>query len=271
MLIGSDGEKSLTRNKYGIGATGYNYNQNGLVCTVETVRPNEIAFQRFLKTGPIALLPLWGNYSSIVWSCPYNMYRDLEDLSDEAFIHRLNEVLQAPSDAPFLGGFIPSSMKSTQFEMPPIVVGQSTRRFSFPLGLTHAGAYTDHRMALIGDAAHRIHPMAGQGLNLGLSDVAFLANTIIAAKRGGADIGNKEHVLEDYAFWSRVNAETIIRSIEFIKNSYSPVFMGSEGLGHVLSAARNLSIDVLDSSDFLKYNIMNYASGSYMHPLEYQW
>lgn len=93
LLIGSDGEKSLTRNKYGIGAAGYNYNQNGLVCTVETVRPNEIAFQRFLKTGPIALLPLWGNYSSIVWSCPYNMYRDLEDLTDEAFIERLNRVL----------------------------------------------------------------------------------------------------------------------------------------------------------------------------------
>ena len=126
-------------------------------------------------------------------------------------------------------------------------------------------------MALIGDAAHRIHPMAGQGLNLGLSDAAFLANAIIEAKRGGSDIGNKEHVLADYEFWSRFNAESIIRSIEFIKNSYSPTFLGSEQLGHALSAARNLSIDLLDSSDFLKYNIMNYASGSYLHPLEYQW
>ena len=90
LIVGSDGEKSLTRNKHGIGASGFSYNQNGLVCTVETLRPNEIAFQRFLKTGPIALLPLWGNYSSIVWSCPYNMYRDLEDLSDEEFILRLN-------------------------------------------------------------------------------------------------------------------------------------------------------------------------------------
>ena len=185
----------MTRHKHGIGATGFSYNQNGLVCTVETLRPNEVAFQRFLKTGPIALLPLWGNYSSIVWSCPYNMYRDLEDLSDEEFIARLNRVLQAPSDATFVGGMIPGNFKSTAFELPPIITAQSTRRFAFPLGLTHATAYTSERMALIGDAAHRIHPMAGQGLNLGLSDVAFLANALISAKRGGADPGNQEHVL----------------------------------------------------------------------------
>lgn len=126
-------------------------------------------------------------------------------------------------------------------------------------------------MALIGDAAHRIHPMAGQGLNLGMTDVAFLANTIISAKRGGADIGNLEHVLTDYEFKSKANAQSVISSIEFIKSSYSPKVLESEGLGHLLSAARNLSIDLLDSSDLLKYNIMNYASGSCMHPLEYLW
>ena len=101
--------------------------------------------------------------------------------------------------------------------------------------------------------------------------MAFLANAIISAKKGGADIGNQEHVLSEYDFWSRTNAEIIIRSIEFIKNSYSPEVAGSEALGHVLSAARNVSIDLLDSSDLLKYNVMNYAAGSYMHPLEYGW
>lgn len=77
LLIGSDGEKSKTRNDYQIGAWGYSYHQNGLVCTVETIKPNNIAFQRFLRTGPIAVLPLWGNYSSIVWSCPPDVCKDL--------------------------------------------------------------------------------------------------------------------------------------------------------------------------------------------------
>jgi len=93
LLIGSDGEKSMTRNQHGIGAYGWSYNQQGLVCTVETVTPNEIAFQRFLKSGPVAVLPLWGNYSSIVWSCPTDMCRDLEDIGDAAFVERLNKVL----------------------------------------------------------------------------------------------------------------------------------------------------------------------------------
>lgn len=90
LLIGSDGEKSKTRSDYKIGSWGYSYNQNGLVCTVETVRPNEIAFQRFLRTGPVALLPLWGNFSSIVWSCPPDVCKDLQDLTESEFVERLN-------------------------------------------------------------------------------------------------------------------------------------------------------------------------------------
>ena len=77
LLVGSDGEKSQTRNAHNIGATGYHYVQSGLVCTVKGVQANPAAFQRFLTTGPVALLPLWGDYSSIVWSCPPGMARDL--------------------------------------------------------------------------------------------------------------------------------------------------------------------------------------------------
>ena len=81
------------------------YGQKGLVCSVNTLQPNEIAFQRFLKTGPLALLPLWGTYSSIVWSCPESMCAELQELDDEAFIDKLNEAFRNPSDAPAIGRF----------------------------------------------------------------------------------------------------------------------------------------------------------------------
>ena len=113
--------------------------------------------------------------------------------------------------------------------------------------------------------------MAGQGLNLGLTDVAYLANTLIKAKKGGADIGNYEHVLSDYNFKSKANAASVISSIEFVRNSYSPKLFGNEALGHILALGRNIGIDVIQSSDLLKHNFMNYASGTYTHPAKYEW
>ena len=77
LLVGSDGAHSMTRNGYGIETQEHSYGQKGLVCSVSTMQPNEIAFQRFMKTGPLALLPLWGAYSSIVWSCPDSMCEEL--------------------------------------------------------------------------------------------------------------------------------------------------------------------------------------------------
>ena len=93
LIIGSDGKQSMTRTSYGLETTGHSYGQKGLVCSVSTLQPNEIAFQRFLKTGPLALLPLWGSYSSIVWSCPDDMCKELQDLSEEEFIDRINNAL----------------------------------------------------------------------------------------------------------------------------------------------------------------------------------
>mmetsp|Transcript_18066 Transcript_18066/g.30821 ORF Transcript_18066/g.30821 Transcript_18066/m.30821 type:complete len:131 (-) Transcript_18066:57-449(-) len=126
-------------------------------------------------------------------------------------------------------------------------------------------------MALIGDAAHRIHPLAGQGLNLGITDVAYLANVLIKARKGGCDIGNLEHTLNEYGFQSKANAASVISSIEFVKNSYGSKPAGSEALGHLLGLARNVGIDLIDSSDTLKFNFMNFASGNYTHPLKYEW
>ena len=85
---------------------------------------------------------------------------------------------------------LPRKLKARQFEMPPIVDAVHTKRFAFPLVLQNANQYVSHRMALVGDAAHRVHPLAGQGLNLGLSDVAYLSNVLLKAKKGGQDIGD---------------------------------------------------------------------------------
>ena len=94
---------------------------------------------------------------------------------------------------------------------------------------------------------------------------------MINAKNGGTDIGSLEHVLANYNFQSRSNANTVIASIEFVKNCYSPKLLGSESLGHILALARNIGIDLIDLSDLMKYNFMNFASGNYTHPLKYAW
>ena len=155
--------------------------------------------------------------------------------------------------------------------MPPLVDAVHTKRFAFPLALQNANNYVGHRMALVGDAAHRVHPLAGQGLNLGLSDVAYLSNVILSAKKGGQDIGDLGFTLSNYDKKAKANAYMIMGAIEFVKRSYDPTVQGNEPLGHVLAAARNLGIDIIESSDVMKYNFMNLASGNVMHPVKYEW
>lgn len=228
-----------------------------------------------MKTGPIALLPLWGAYSSIVWSCPDDMCQELQDMEEGAFIDRLNQAFRNPSEAPALGRVpdkvMPPQCKDRSFELPPIVEGLHTKRFAFPLVMQDAKQYTGHRMALIGDAAHRVHPLAGQGLNLGISDVAYLSNAVLAAMKGGQDIGDLGLVLQNYDRSSKANAKVIMAAIEFVKKSYEPTVKGNEPLGHILALARNIGIDVIESSDVLKYNFMNLAAGNVMHPAVYEW
>ena len=117
------------------------------------------------------------------------MCAELQELDDSAFVDRLNQAFRNPSDAPDLGRLadkvLPNMCKEKQFEMPPLVDAVHAKRFAFPLVYSNSQSYVGHRMALVGDAAHRVHPLAGQGLNLGLSDVAYLSNVILAAKKGG--------------------------------------------------------------------------------------
>lgn len=104
-----------------------------------------------------------------------------------------------------------------------------------------------------------------------MSDVAYLSNAVVAAKKSGQDIGDLGNVLHSYDKQAKANAYIIMAAIEFVKHSYEPTFVGNESLGHVLALARNIGIDAIESSDLLKFNFMNLAAGNVMHPSVYEW
>ena len=166
LLVGADGGDSKVRAAAGIRTRGWDYGQHGVVATVACERHHrDTAWQRFLSTGPLAFLPLWDGRCSIVWSTTTEESRRLMELDDErfrvelgrAFEHRLGDIVE---------------------------VGP---RASFPLRMMQAERYTAPRVALLGDAVHGVHPLAGQGVNLGLLDAAALAEVVSAARARGRD------------------------------------------------------------------------------------
>jgi ubiquinone biosynthesis UbiH/UbiF/VisC/COQ6 family hydroxylase len=177
LIVGADGGDSRVRAAAGIPVLEKDYGQRALVAHVVTALPHcETAWQRFLPGGPLAFLPLADGRSSIVWTCPDDEAGRLLALGDAEFI----EALQLAS-ANVLGR-----------------IESCSRRLSFPLALKHATSYTRPGIVLIGDAAHSVHPLAGQGMNLGLRDAAVLADTLAAALAAGHYPGD-EFVLRRYA------------------------------------------------------------------------
>jgi 2-octaprenyl-6-methoxyphenol hydroxylase len=181
LLVACDGAKSKLRDIAGIKTVHWDYGQSGIVTTVEHERPHGgIAEEHFLPAGPFAILPLPGNRSSLVWTERTEDADRLVAADDLVFEEELERRFGHK-----LGPIRP--------------VGP---RRAFPLGLTLARAFVANRVALAGDAAHGIHPISGQGLNLGFKDVAALAETIVDADRLGLDIGAM-NVLERYERWRR--------------------------------------------------------------------
>ena len=168
VLIGADGRSSGTATRAGIKRIGWGYDQTAIVCAVEHDLPHHgIAHQFFMPAGPLAILPLTGNRCSVVWSETTGRAAQIMALDDAGFLDALR-----PAFGSFLG----------QIRL----VGA---RFTYPLGLTLAHSLVAPRVALVGDAAHGVHPIAGQGLNSGLRDVAALAEVLGDARRRGEDIG----------------------------------------------------------------------------------
>ena len=170
LLVGADGTRSKVRESAGIAVYGWEYAQKGVVATVKTERPHEAtAWQRFLPTGPLAFLPLYDGRCSIVWSLDSRRADEIMALDDVDFVLALENAFEKR-----LGH----------------VVSVSSRA-AFPLRLQQARHYIEKRIALVGDAAHTIHPLAGQGVNLGFNDVTALTRHLSEAHQAGRDIGSQ--------------------------------------------------------------------------------
>ncbi|HWX65309.1 MAG TPA: UbiH/UbiF/VisC/COQ6 family ubiquinone biosynthesis hydroxylase [Rhodanobacter sp.] len=232
LLVAADGATSPLRQLAGIGTRGRDYAQRAVVAHVATEQPHEnTAWQRFLSSGPLALLPLADGRSSLVWSLPEAEAQRVLALDDQAFLDELG--------------------LASDFRLGRIVA--STPRAAFPLKLQLAERYQADRFVLLGDAAHAVHPLAGQGANLGLRDVTELRDTLLAARAAGRDIG-AAHVLRRYARRRR-SADTLDA-------------LGFDALARIyawqspaLVAARGLGVRLLDRLAPLKRRISEHAAG----------
>ncbi|RKS52910.1 2-octaprenyl-6-methoxyphenol hydroxylase /2-octaprenyl-3-methyl-6-methoxy-1,4-benzoquinol hydroxylase [Paracoccus pantotrophus] len=238
LLVGADGRQSGVAARAGIRRIGHDYGQIALVAAVDHELPHEgTAHQYFMPTGPLAILPLPGNRSSIVWSEPEAQARAIMDLPDAEFLAVLR-----PRFGDFLG--------EIQLAGP---------RFSYPLNLTLAERYVDARVALVGDAAHGVHPIAGQGLNLGLRDVAALAEVVVAARRRGEDIG-AELVLARYQDWRRPDATALALGMDGVNALFS-------NANPLLRAAREIGMGLVDAIPPLRRGFMRQAAGLSLEPM----
>ena len=213
VLVGCDGRGSGTAGRAGIQRTGWGYGQTALVTAVRHERDHQgTAQQFFMPSGPLAILPLPGGHlSSIVWSETEAIATAIQALPDAEYLEALR---------PRFGGFLGE-------------ISLAGARFSYPLSLSLAMHFVSRRVALVGDAAHGVHPLAGQGLNLGLRDVGALAQVRSEAARRGEDIGATD-VLERYQAWRRFDATALALGMDAVNKLFSndnPLMRGARDLG----------------------------------------
>ncbi|WP_233285199.1 ubiquinone biosynthesis hydroxylase [Agrobacterium tumefaciens] len=233
LLIACDGVRSALRDMAGIKTVQWDYDQAGIVTTVEHERPHEgCAEEHFLPSGPFAILPLKGNRSSLVWTERKADADRLVASDDLVFEEELERRFGHK-----LGSIRP--------------VGP---RRAFPLGLTLARSFVAPRFALAGDAAHGIHPISGQGLNLGFKDVAALAETVVEADRLGLDIGSL-NVLERYQSWRRFDTLRMGVTTDVLNRLFS------NDVGPI-RIMRDFGLGVVDRLPGLKSYFIGQAAGT---------
>ncbi len=245
VAISAEGRDATLRKHAGIGVTRWDYGQSAIVCTVAHERPHHgVAHENFLPSGPFAMLPMTDgedgegskkgrrvHRSSIVWT------------ERQALVPAMMAL-----DGPAFSGEIQRRFGDTLGTLRAI-----GGRWAHPLSLTHAERYVDHRLALVGDAAHVIHPIAGQGLNLGLRDVAALAETLVDARRLGLDLGAAD-VLARYQRWRRFDNLMLIVATDTLNRLFS------NDLGPV-RLARDLGLAAVNRMPPLKKLFMRHAMG----------
>jgi 2-octaprenyl-6-methoxyphenol hydroxylase len=232
LVVGADGRPSLTRKLAGIGVTRLDYGQSGIVTTVSHELPHHgFAHEHFLPSGPFAILPMTGNRSSIVWTERLHLAASIVRSEDRVFLAELRDRF-----GDFLGR-----------------VDLAGPRFHYPLTLQVAGRMICQRLALVGDAAHGMHPVAGQGMNMGIRDVAALAECIVDSCRLGLDPGAPD-VLERYQRWRRFDNLLMLgltdQLVRLFSNDVPP-----------LRLARDLGLAAVQSLPSLKKVFMRHAMG----------
>ncbi|MGH8492913.1 MAG: 2-octaprenyl-6-methoxyphenyl hydroxylase [Moraxellaceae bacterium] len=232
LLVAADGAQSLSRQFLGVSAETTPYDQVALVTTVATHLPHDnIAFERFTDHGPIALLPLTEDRRSVVWTLPAGAEKPLIDCSDEDFLTQLQQAFGKRA-----GRFV-----------------KTAKRFAFPLALTVAHVQSQPRAVIIGNAAHSLHPVAGQGFNLCLRDCLALTERLHRAHREGHDLGDFS-LLQDYEKARTQDQLNVIRFSDGIVRGFSNNTPG-------LALARNVGMVTFDLLPAAKQALARYAMG----------
>ncbi len=233
LLVGCDGRGSGVATRAGIKRVGWGYGQTALVTAIQHEKDHEgIAQQFFMPSGPLAILPLkGGHHSSIVWSETDDVAAAIQALPDDQYLEALR-----PRFGDFLGE-----------------ISLAGARFTYPLSLSLAERFVADRVALVGDAAHGVHPIAGQGLNLGLRDVAALAEVLILARRRGEDVGSPV-ALEEYQRWRRFDATALALGMDAVNRVFSTD-------NPVLRLGRDLGMGLVSALPGLRRGFIRQAAG----------
>lgn len=232
LLIACDGKTSAIAARAGIRRTGWSYSQTALVCAISHEKPHHgIAHQYFMPAGPLAILPLTEDRASIVWTEKTGRADAIQAMSDAEYLEELR-----PRFGTFLGD-----------------INLAGDRFTYPLSLSLASSFVGDRLALVGDAAHVVHPIAGQGLNAGLKDVAALAQVLTDARRRGEDIGRAD-VLARYQQWRRFDTAALAVATD----GFNRLFSNDNSL---LRAARDLGLAATNAIPGLRRGLIREAAG----------
>lgn len=232
LLVGCDGRASGTAARAGIKRTGWGYGQTAIVCAVAHEKPHGgIAHQFFMPHGPLAILPVTGNRSSIVWSETESRATECAAMNDADFLEALK-----PAFGSFLGD-----------------IKLEGARFTYPLGLTLAESFIGDRLALVGDAAHGMHPIAGQGLNAGLRDIAALVEVLSEARQRGEDIASPL-ALARYQQWRRFDTATLALATD----TFNRLFSNDNPM---LRAVRDIGMGIVNGLPGLRRKFVREAAG----------
>jgi len=237
VLVGADGRNSPLREQAGIRVARWRYDQEAIVSVLRHERPHEhVAYEIFYPTGPFALLPMSddgeGHRSAIVWSVPSEDAPGWLSLTDDQF---------AAEARIAMGGFLGE-------------VAMAAPRSTYPLGFHHAARITGRRLALVGDAAHAIHPIAGQGLNLGFRDAAALTQVLVEGARLGLDLGDAQ-LLARYQAWRSLDSLMVAMATDSLTRIYGV-------RGRAASAVRRLGMGLIDRLSPVKNRLMSEARGT---------